>query len=253
MTEPVTQPAALRTGLIDTLQAARAAESDVLAALDPAVRDAPAPDGGWGPKDTQAHLSAWRGRMAERLRALRAGTDEPTEVESDEMNAILHAERAGWSWDQIATDADADADDLIAEIEAAADETLALPRISGLIMGNGSEHTLTHLTPIAARTGLESRTLELADAITAIIDRGGWPSRAAAFARYNLACFHALSGNLDVARSLLRQALPEQEELRTFAPDDDDLLALRAEIPTLMGNDASRLRADIDAVIDPNL
>jgi hypothetical protein len=233
MTEPLTQPSTLRAGLIDGIQAARAAERDVLAALDPGVRDAPAPDGGWGPKDTQAHLSAWRGRMAERLRALRDGTDEPAEVETDEMNAILHAERAGWSWVQIAADADATTDDLVAEIGAAADETIALPRISGLVMGNGPEHTLTHLAPIAGRAGLESRTLELADAITGIVDRGGWPSRAAAFARYNLACFHALSGNLDVARSLLRQALPEQEELRDYAPADDDLIALREEMPTL--------------------
>ena len=100
-------------------------------------------------------------------------------------------------------------------------------------MGNGSEHTLTHLAPIAAGAGLESRTLALADEITAIIDRGGWPSRAVAYARYNLACFHALSGNLDVARSLLRQALPEQEELQGYAPDDDDLIALRDEMPVL--------------------
>ena len=161
------------------------------------------------------------------------GTDEPTEVETDETNAIFHAERAGWTWEQVLADADATTDDLVAEIEAATDETLALRRISGTIMGNGSEHTLTHLTPIAARTGTESRTLELADAITAIIDRGGWPSRAAAFARYNLACFHALSGNLDVARALLRQSLPEQEELRDFAPTDDDLIALRDEMPAL--------------------
>jgi hypothetical protein len=239
MTEPMTQPSTLRAGLIDSIRAARAAERDVLAGLDPAMRDAPAPDGGWGPKDTQAHLSAWRGRMAERLRALREGADEPTEVETDEMNAILHAERAAWSWEQIAADADATADDLMAEIGAAADETIALPRISGLILGNGSEHTLTHLAPIATRAGLESRTLELADAIAAIIDRGGWPSRAAAFARYNLACYHALSGNLDVARSLLRQALPEQEELREFAPVDDDLIALRDEMPALAAADCA--------------
>ncbi len=134
---------------------------------------------------------------------------------------------------EVLADADATTDELVAEIQAASDETLGLPRISGTIMGNGSEHTLTHLTPIAAGAGLESRTLELADAITAIIDRGGWPSRAAAYARYNLACFHALSGNLDVARALLRQALPEQEELRGFAPTDDDLIALRDEIPAL--------------------
>ena len=163
----------------------------------------------------------------------RRGTDEPTEVETDETNAIFHAERAGWTWEQVLADADATTDELVAEIEAASDETLVLERISGTIMGNGSEHTLTHLAPIAARSGQESRTLELADTITAIIDRGGWPSRAAAFARYNLACFHALSGNLDVARALLRQSLPEQEELRDFAPTDDDLIALRDEMPAL--------------------
>ena len=225
--------AGLRAGLIAGIRAARAAERDVLAALDAGVRDAPAADGGWSPKDVQAHLNAWKGRTVDRLRALRIGANEPIEVETDEANAKFHAERVAWSWSEVVADADASTDELIAEIEAAPDETLALPRISGTIMGNGSEHTLTHMTPIAAAVGLESRTLELADEITAIIDRGGWPARAAAYARYNLACFHALSGNLDVARSLLRQALPEQEELRGYAPTDDDLIALRDEIPVL--------------------
>lgn len=235
MNEPDANIDGLRTGLIAGIRAARAAERDVLAALDPGVRDAPAPDGGWSPKDVQAHLNAWKGRTVDRLRALRIGANEPVEVETDEANAKFHAERVAWSWPEVVADADASTDELIAEIEAAPDETLALPRISGTIMGNGSEHTLTHLTPIAATVGLGSRTLELADDITAIIDRGGWPARAAAYARYNLACYHALSGNLDVARSLLRQALPEQEELREFAPKDDDLIALRDELPTLGG------------------
>ncbi len=223
----------LRAGLIAGIRAARQAERDVFAALDPGARDAAAADGGWSPKDVQAHLNAWKGRTVDRLRALRIGANEPIEVETDEANAKFHAERVAWSWQEVVADADASTDELVIEIESAPDETLALPRISGTIMGNGSEHTLTHLTPIAAAAGLGSRTLELADEITAIIDRGGWPARAAAYARYNLACFHALSGNLDVARSLLRQALPEQEELRGFAPTDDDLIALRDEIPTL--------------------
>ena len=233
MTDAFSEIAGLRRGLIDGIRAARAAERDVFAALDPAMRDAPAADGGWSPKDVQAHLTAWKARTVERLRALRVGLSEPIEVETDEANAVFHAERSGWTWDQVLADADATTDELVAEIDAAADETIALPRISGTIMGNGSEHTLTHLGPIAADSGQESRTLELADTITAIIDRGGWPPRAAAYARYNLACFHALSGNLDVARSLLRQALPEQEELRGYAPADDDLIALRDEMPTL--------------------
>lgn len=224
--------AGLRAGLIDSARAARVAERDVFEALDPGLRDAAAADGEWSPKDVQAHLTAWKARTGERLRALRVGLSEPIEVETDEANAKFHAERSGWGWDQVLADADATTDELVAEIEAAADETISLPRISGTIMGNGSEHTLTHLAPIAASAGLESRTLELADTITAIIDRG-WPDRAAAYARYNLACFHALSGNLDVARSLLRMALPEQDELRGHAAADDDLIALRDEIPTL--------------------
>jgi hypothetical protein len=230
--EPM-QLASLREGLIEALRTTRAIEREVFAGLDPVARDAPAADGGWSPKDVQAHLSAWKGRTYERLRALREGGYEPTEVETDEANAKFHAERTGWSWDEVVTDADATTDALVTEIERASDETIELPRISGTIMGNGSEHTLTHLTPIAEASGQETLTLQLADAITAIIDRGGWPSRPEAFARYNLACFHALSGNLDVARSLLRQALPAEAELRGYAPADDDLIALRDEIPAL--------------------
>ena len=66
-----------------------------------------------------------------------------------------------------------------------------------------------------------------------MLDRGAWPARPAADVRYNLACFHALSGDLDAARALLRQALPGHPELIAFAPTDDDLIELRNEIPAL--------------------
>lgn len=226
----------LRTGLISMLRATRDAEREVIAALDPADRERPAADGGWSARDIQAHLSAWKRRTVERLVAIREGGEEPSNaLETDEINAIFHAERAGWPWTEVTTDADATTDALISEVESASAETLALDRISGTLMGNGSEHTLTHLPPIAARMGLEGRVLELADAIESIVAGSDLPSRPVAYARYNLACFHALGGRLDQARPLLRQALAEQEELRTFASDDDDLLALRAEIPALIG------------------
>ena len=225
-----------RAGLIDGLRAARATEREIFAALGAAERDRPAADGGWSAKDIQAHLSAWRGRQVERLAVLREGRDEPSpaSIETDAINATLHAERADWAWERVAADAEASAEALVAEVEAASGETLMVDRISGSIMGNGPEHTLTHVSTVAPRAGLEARPPRLAETVSAILDRGGWPARAAAFARYNLACFHALGGRLDIARALLRQALPEQEELRTFAPDDDDLIALRAEIPSLM-------------------
>jgi hypothetical protein len=235
MNETGVDPSGLRAGLIEALHNTRAVERDVLAAIDPARRDTPPADGGWSAKDTLAHLSAWRQHQAGRLAARREGRDEPPlpAVEMDDVNAIFHAEHAGWAWDRVAAHAESTADALVAEVAAVSDETLADSRMVGLIMGDGPEHDLGHLGQLATTDALRARVVELADTTRALIDRGDWPARAAAYARYNLACFHALGGRLDVARSLLRQALPEQEELRTQAAQDDDLIALRDEIGTL--------------------
>ena len=122
----------------------------------------------------------------------------------------------------MAADAEASATDLIAEIEAADDATLAVDRTVGSIMGNGAEHTIIHAGSVADRVGLGSAVADLSGQIESIVDRGGWPPRSAAFARYNLACFHALAGRLDEARRLLRIALPAEEDLRDFAAEDSD-------------------------------
>ena len=235
MTDDTTTINDLRRGLVDGLAAARATERDVLAALDGGTRDAPAPDGGWSPKDVQAHLGAWRRHQVERLVATREQQDEPqpAATETDEVNAIIHAERADWPWDRVLEDAEESATQLIAEVEAAAESTLADARTVGSIMGNGPEHSIIHIGPIAAQADMTGRVITLATEVEAIVSRGGWPPRAAAYARYNLACFHALAGRLDEARSLLREALPRQETLREFAPQDTDLAALHDEIPVL--------------------
>jgi len=229
----------LRSALIGGLRACRDAERAIFAALDPATRDTPGPDGGWSAKDNLAHLSAWRQRQATRMAALRQGLPEPAlpSEEIDETNAVFHAERAGWAWEQVTADADATAEALISEIAAASDETLADQKTLGSIMGDGPEHDLGHLGAIAAGVGMSDRVGALADRIQVMLDAGVWPDRAAAYARYNLACFRALAGDLDGARALLRLALPGQDELRTLAPTDDDLLALRDEIPALATGD----------------
>ena len=227
----------LRSDLIDSIRACRETERAIFAALDPAVRDAPGADGGWSPKDNLAHLSAWRHRQAAKMAALRVDLPEPTLPGEglDATNAIFHDERARWSWDVVDADADATANELIVEIEAASDAALTEQSVLGPIMGDGPEHDLGHLGPIARSVGMTDRVRALADRTQAMIDRGDWPDRAASVARYNLACFHALGGDLDAARALLRQVLPGNDELRDLAPKDDDLIALRDEIPTLSG------------------
>jgi hypothetical protein len=235
MTEASLPPSGVRAGLIEALRSTRAVERDVMAAIEPARRDAEGADGGWSPKDTLAHLSAWRQRQTEVLAAVRQGHDEPppAAAEIDDVNAIFHAQRADWAWERVATDAESTADGLMAEVAAASDETLADPKVVGSIMGDGPEHDLGHLVGLAPTDALRSLVIDLAATTQAIVDSGGWPARAAAYARYNLACFHALGGRLETARTLLRQALPAQEELRAHAPTDDDLIALRDEIPAL--------------------
>lgn len=235
MTDPDIHLDRLRAGLVEGLQQARAVEREVFAAFDPAARDTAPADGGWSAKDTLAHLSAWRQRETDRLVALREGREEPPApaTELDDINAVYHDQRAGWDWERVAGDAESTADALLAEVAAAGDDTLADPKVVGSILGDGPEHDLGHLAQLARDEALRSRVIELADATAAIIARGGWPTRTAAVARYNLACFHALGGRLDAARALLRQALPDSEELRTLAPDDSDLVALRDELPAL--------------------
>lgn len=231
----MTDRSALRSSLVEGLHACRDAEREIFAALDPAVRDAPGPDGGWSPKDNLAHLSAWRRRQAAKMAAIREGRPEPQlpSEDLDTTNAAFHAERADWTWGEVDADSDASAEALIAEVATASDETLSDPKILGPIMGDGPEHDLGHLGPIAATVGLDARVLALAELTRTLIDRGDWPHRSAAYARYNLACYHALGGRLDEARALLRRALPAEEDLRKHAPTDDDLIALRDELPAL--------------------
>lgn len=232
----MTDRSVLRASLVEGLRACRDTEREVFAALDPVARDAPGPDGGWSAKDNLAHLAAWRRRQVAKMAAFRAGGPEPELPGGDDLdatNAVFHAERAEWDWARVDADADASADALIAEVQAAGDDALEDQKIVGSIMGDGLEHDVAHLGSIATTVGLEGYVLKLAELARALIDRGDWPDRSAAYARYNLACFHALGGRLDEARALLRQALPVEEALRQHAPTDDDLIALRDELPSL--------------------
>lgn len=224
----------LRAGLIGAHRSTRETERAIFDAFDPADRDAAAADGGWSAKDIQGHLSAWKWHQNARLVAIRDGTEAPPDtLETDEQNAIFHAQRADWSWDAVSGDADDATNTLIATIEASFAETLVEPRVAGAILGNGPEHALGHLPALARRVGLDELVVALAEVYESNLN-DGWPPRATAYARYNLACFYALRGNVDEARRLLRLALPVQEELRALAPDDDDLIALRGELDTLL-------------------
>jgi hypothetical protein len=219
------------------LRATRQAERDLFGALDPAVRDAPLRPGDWSPKDHQAHLTAWKARQVERFRAARTG-EQPSvadEAETDAINADLQAARAGWPWEQIEAEADQVSARLEEELRRVDPALLRdSERLVGTTFGNGPYHALTHFGWIVdAGVGDPARVATFAAELERLTAASQLPERDRGAALYNLACYHALSGGLDRAKALVREAFALRPDLIEWADHDSDLDAIREELPQL--------------------
>jgi hypothetical protein len=222
--------------LVEQLEVMRQAERDIFGALEPEVRDRPLRPNDWSPKDHQAHLTAWKGIQAERIRANTRREDPPfIGRETDEINAELQAARANASWAEVAAEADEVNEELQREIRAAG--SAALVESGGLIggiFGNGSAHAMTHFGwLLEAGIGVEPRRVaDFVDAQERLLDLDALPDADRGVGFYNLACAHAVAGRLDRARALLPDAFRLRPDLADFAREDPDLVELRDELPT---------------------
>ena len=223
--------------LVEQLRVVRQAERDIFGGLEPAVRDRPLRPGDWSPKDHQAHLTAWKGRQAERIRATRMGEPFPTDDrEDDVINAELQATRADWTWEAIAAESDDISERLEAEIRAAGGPTLiASQRLVPGIFGNGTFHAITHLGWLVdAGIGVdEERLAAFIDAEERLLADAEIPDADRGTGLYNLACAHAVAGRLERARALLPAAFRLRPDLAEFAKKDPDLVELRDELAAL--------------------
>jgi hypothetical protein len=230
-------PDPLIDDLIDLLTLTRDAERDVFGALDAGVRDRPIRDGDWSPKDHQAHLTAWKGRQADRIAAARTQGALPDWVgETDEINARLQAARADWSWQAVVDEADAEHGRLVEELRGADPQLVRTgERLLEGTYGNGAFHAQEHfIWLLAAGTGIdEDRVFAFVEAVERHIRTADLPDRDRGTALYNAACFHALAGKLDAARQLLPDAFALRPDLLDFARQDADLEALRTELDAL--------------------
>ncbi len=203
----------LRRGLADGLAAARATERDVLAALDPA--HARCAGARWrlvaqGRAGAPRRLAAAPGRAAGgHARAAgraAAGRDRDRRGQRD------HPRRAG----RLVVGPRARR--RRGERDPADRRGRGRRRVDprrrpdvGSIMGNGPS-TADPLGPIAARAGHASRVLELATRSRRSSAAAAGRREPAAYARYNLACFHALGGRLDEPARCCGRRCPEQED-----------------------------------------
>jgi hypothetical protein len=227
----------LIAALLEQLHVMRAAERDIFGSLDPATRDRPMRPNDWSPKDHQAHLTAWKGIQAERIRASTRGEDPPfVGTEDDEINAGLQATRADWSWPDVVAEADEVSERLEDEIRAAGSARLIESGgLIGGIFGNGASHGMTHFGWLVdAHIGVDqARASAFVDEQERLLNGEGVPDFDRGVGLYNLACAHAIAGRLDRARSLLRIAFPLRPDLAEFAKGDPDLVELRNELGAL--------------------
>ena len=235
---PAMEQDRIATELAEMLRVTREAERDIFGALDPAVRDRPIREGDWSPKDHQAHLTAWKARQAKRYEALRSGVETPAtpDAETDAINAELQAARAGWDWDSIEREADEVHDRLVAQVLATEPRLIRnSDRIIAGTFGNGAYHALQHFGWLAeADIGTDPvRVTRFIDEVGDILDRSSLPDADRGTGIYNVACYHAVAGRLDVARPLLRDAFRLRPDLAEYAVSDSDLAALRDELADL--------------------
>jgi hypothetical protein len=218
----------LHKGLTAMLNAMQAAERDVFGGLSPAVRDTAAADGGWSPKDVQAHLSGWKLRQGNRLAAARRGEEVETldAAAVDNLNAAMQATRADWKWDAISAEADAASDELASQVAATPEAVLLTGRLLEATFANGPYHTLEHLAATARAHGGTERVNSYARELRRMAARGDLPATVAGALIYNVACFYALGGQLEDARQLLPEAFRLRPDLREWAIQDSDLTAL---------------------------
>ena len=197
--------------------------------------------GDWNPKDFQAHLTAWKSRQADRFEATREGRDLPPPMEDQEedaVNAQLRAARIDWDWAAVVEEADAVADRLIRELRQADPEVLrASDRLMSGTFGNGVLHTLTHVRwLLEAGVPLDrARVAAFEDEALRVVSASALPEKARAVGLYDLACYHALSGSPDLARTLLRDAFRLDPELIEFSRTDEDLVSIRGDLDGLVG------------------
>ena len=229
----------LQADLIAMLQATRTAERDLFAMLDQEALTAPGMVGEWSAKDVQLHLAAWRAIEARRLDATLHDrpfddADPGPHAPIDESNAALNARHARLGWTDAEAEADASVEALIAVVGSSSNEILC--ECDGTTAGigaNGINHAIAHLSDIATLAGGQQRYDVLARQLEAILHRGHVPPRDSGVLLYNLACHHALSGEPDEARRVLRTAFSLRHDLVEVAEEDPDLAAIRDDIPSL--------------------
>ena len=223
----------LATRLIQLLDLSRSFQQQLMADLDPAVRSAHGTWADWSVKDELAHVIAWQLNSLARISALIHAEPVPDFSDYHAINRAIYETNHDRALAEIAAEGDRANADFVALIQAATEEDLAQRArfsdqeqrsLAEQIMSIGFEHPIFHYADYYRRHGDLAKATQLHEASVAAV--ADWPEQYGG-ARYNLACFYAVSGQADKAIAELRAALLLRPDLLDWSRQDTDLASLR--------------------------
>jgi tetratricopeptide (TPR) repeat protein len=189
----------------------------------------------WSLKDELAHIIAWQLNSLARMAALIHAEPVPDFSDFERINRAIFDTNRDRSRAEIVAEGDRAQADFVELIRSLPEADLAQPgrfsdqearSLAEQILGNGFEHPVVHYADYYRRRGDLAKGTQLYQASVAAV--ADWPEQYG-IARYNLACFYALSGQIDLALSELREVLQLRPSLLEWSKQDPDLAVLRAE------------------------
>jgi tetratricopeptide (TPR) repeat protein len=223
----------LKARLIQLIDLSRSFQQQLIADLDPAERAAAGTWEQWSIKDELAHVTAWQLNSLARMAALIHAEPVPDFGDYETINRAIYATNHDRSMAEIIAEGERAYADFVALIRSLSEEDLVQPArfseqerrsLAAQIMSNGFEHPIVHYANNYQQRGNLARATQLYEAsVAAVADLPEWYGSA----RYNLACFYALSGQTDRAIAELREALQLRPDLLEWSKEDTDLASLR--------------------------
>jgi tetratricopeptide (TPR) repeat protein len=225
----------LKTRLIDLLDLAQSFRQQLLADFSSEADWRSGTWEQWSLKDELAHVTAWELNALARLAALMHHEPVPDFSEFEKLNRSIYDTNRDRPLAEIVAESDRAQTGFVVLIRSVAEEDLAQQTrfsdqearsFADQIMGNGFEHPVVHYADFYRRRGDLTKATQLHQASAAVM--ADWPEYSGR-ARYNLACFYALSGQTELALAELRAALQLRPSLIEWSQQDTDLVSLRAE------------------------
>jgi len=222
-----------KTRLIELLDRAYADLQAFIATVNDADRAAVGTLEHWAIKDVISHNAMWQQRAIERLNAIVRGEEPPNADNYLGLNDAHFEAYRDRSWADTIVEAEEAYRALAALTQSLSEEDLTDPQrfahsknqpLLRSIIGNGFAHPETHLAHLYVERGELERANQLQETATALLE--AIPEERTV-ARYNLACYYAVSGQKARALTELTAALQSHPDLSEWAKQDSDLDSLR--------------------------